>query len=217
MILENQRLWQRCSSAPGRAGNREPVLNANGPGWLHCKLMCDLGRRGLGARTRSHSQLETEAAPGEPNKMNIPMYFSLLYPGSCNCFAKGCSYCGERARSRKRNPAGPLSQAVPAPGLEPGQPFAALLTPKGCEQAGEHRGDVAHPLESTRELSNQSLEELPQAGREAFKAKANDSRWHSACPTGPSHIPSGGTYLQRSGLRWQGGAAPQSALLPSPP
>lgn len=103
---------------------------------------------------------------------------------------------------------------MPAPGLEPGRPFAAMLTSKGCKQAGEHGGDVAHPLESTRELSNGSLEELPQAGREAFKAKANDSQWNSACPTGPSHVPSGGTNIQRSGLCWQGGAASQSTLLP---
>lgn len=62
-------------------------------------------------------------------------------------------------------------------------------------------------------MSNHSLEELPRAGREAFKAKANDSQWHSACPTGPSHVPSLGTHQQRSGLRWRGGTAPQSALL----
>lgn len=103
---------------------------------------------------------------------------------------------------------------MPAPGLEPGRPFAAMRTPKGRKQAGEHSGDVTHPLESTRELSNGSLEELPQAGQEAFKAKANDSQWHSACPTGPSHVPSGGTNIQRSGLCWQGGAAPQSTPLP---
>lgn len=54
------------------------MLNANGPGWLHCKLMRDLGRRGLGARTVSRSQLETGAAPGEPNKINIPVNFSLF-------------------------------------------------------------------------------------------------------------------------------------------
>lgn len=84
-----------------------------GPWWLHCKLMCDLGRRGLGARTRSRSQLETGAAPGEPNKINIPVNFSLLYPGSCNCFAKGCSCCRKLARSGKRDPLGLPSQAVP--------------------------------------------------------------------------------------------------------
>lgn len=92
------------------------------PGWLRCKLMCDLGRRGPGAHTR---QLETGAAPREPNEISVLVNFSLLYPGRCNHFAKGCSYCGKRARSRKGNPEGPPSQAVPALGPEPGRLLAA--------------------------------------------------------------------------------------------
>lgn len=55
---------------------------------------------------------------------------------------------------------------------------------------------------STRELSDRRLEELPQAGHEA-----NESQWHSACLTGPSHVPSCGTQLQRLGSCWQGGSS----------
>lgn len=87
------------------------------------------------------------------------------------------------------------------------------MQPGKCQKAACGQGSTAGTLPilqraQGRELSNRSLEELPRGGREAFKAKANDSQWHSACPTGPSHVP--------SGVVLAGGAAPQSTLLHLP-
>lgn len=63
--------------------------------------MCDLGSRGLGARTGSHSQLETGAAPGEPNQISTARNFSLSYPGSRDGFR---SFGGEQEELGQTHP-----------------------------------------------------------------------------------------------------------------